>query len=191
MKGGVRVELRPKTDGTSATPPAPLPGATATTFASIFVTEYQTMVALAAAVSGDRAHAEDIAQEAMMKLEKNWDRVQHFDKPGAWLRRVTINRALSQRRKRATELKAMLRLDKPEPTVLQVNESDREIWDHVARLPKMQRAVTALHYLEDLKPDEIAAILEVETTTVRVHQHRARQTLLRVLGSREEMEASR
>lgn len=163
----------------------------APTFAATFVAEYQTMVALAAAVSGDRVHAEDIAQEAMMKLEKNWDRVQYFDKPGAWLRRVTINTALSQRRKRKTELRALLRLDKPEAHLLEVDEADGEIWAHVSRLPKMQRAVISLQYLEDLKPDEIAEILEVEATTVRVHQHRARQSLLKTLGSRQAMEADR
>lgn len=170
---------------------APAPADETTTFAATFVAEYQTMVALAAAVSGDRIHAEDLAQEAMVRLEKNWDRVQHFDKPGAWLRRVTINLALSQRRRKKTELKALLRLDKPEPQVLEVDETDEEIWAHVARLPKMQRAVISLQYLEDLKPDEIAEILEVETTTVRVHQHRARQQLRKHLGSRQALEATR
>ncbi len=41
-------------------------------FDALFVTEYPKMVALAAAVSGTRAHAEDIAQEAMLRLDQSW-----------------------------------------------------------------------------------------------------------------------
>lgn len=184
------MEQRSTAHAAQLPPRAPLTSETPT-FAATFVSEYQTMVALAAAISGDRIHAEDLAQEAMVRLEKNWDRVQHFDKPGAWLRRVTINLALSQRRKKTRELKALLRLDKPEHDELKVSDSDSELWDHVAGLPKMQRAVISLQYLEDLKPVEIAEILEVEPATVRVHQHRARQALRKILGSRQAMESGR
>lgn len=148
------------------------------TFEALFVTEYQPMVALAAAVSGSRIHAEDIAQEAMSRLNSNWDKVQHYAKPGAWVRRVTINLALSQRRRRVSEMKALLRLDQPESHMPEVPESDRELWDLVARLPRKQRAVVSLHYLEDLAPAEIGEILEIAPATVRVHLHRARQQLL-------------
>jgi len=184
------VEDRSSADVAEPSPRVSVPTETPT-FAATFVAEYQTMVALAAAVSGDRIHAEDLAQEAMVRLEKHWDRVQYFDKPGAWLRRVTINLALSQRRKKTREIKALLKLDKPEPHQLEVNDRDEEVWAHVARLPKMQRAVISLQYLEDLKPVEIAEILEVEPATVRVHQHRARQQLRKILGSRQAMEAGR
>lgn len=83
---------------------------TVPTFDAMFVAEYPKMVALASAVCGSRAHGEDIAQEAMSRLNRNWTRVQGFGKPGAWVRRVTINLALSQKRKLISEAKAVLRL---------------------------------------------------------------------------------
>ena len=67
------------------------------------------MVALAAAVSGSAELAEDVAQEAMVRARRHWDRVSAYDKPGTWVRRVTINLALSSRRRIALEAKAALR----------------------------------------------------------------------------------
>lgn len=147
------------------------------TFEAVFVAEYQAMVALAAAVSGSRQHAEDIAQDAMTKLDQNWTKVQSYGKPGAWLRRVTINLALSQKRRLRSEAKALLRIGKPEPE-LPVNPSEHEhIWALIGKLPKMQRAVVSLHFLEDRSLEDIGEILEIKPATARVHLHRARQSL--------------
>ena len=77
-------------------------------FETFFRREYKPMVALAAAVSGSAELAEDVAQEAMVRARRHWDRVSTYDKPGTWVRRVTINLALSSRRKLAREAKARL-----------------------------------------------------------------------------------
>ncbi len=66
------------------------------------------MVALAAAVSGSAESVEDVAQEAMVRARRHWDRVGAYDKPGTWVRRVTINLAISSRRRIALEAKARL-----------------------------------------------------------------------------------
>lgn len=151
-------------------------------FEALFVAEYPKMVALAAAVSGRRADAEDIAQEAMRRLDRQWATVAGFDKPGAWLRRVTINLALSQKRKLASEAKALLRLDRSEPELAPTPIDEEPIWAAVAALPKQQRAVVSLHFLEDRSLTEIADILDISPNTARVHLHRARQTLRDQLG---------
>ena len=147
------------------------------TFQSVFVTEYSSMVALAAAISGSRVHAEDIAQEAMTRLDRNWTEVQHYGKPGAWLRRVTINLALSQKRRLKSEAKALLRLGLPAAELSEAPAGDDQLWGLVAQLSKKQRAVVALHFLEDKSLEEIAEILEISASTARVHLHRAKQSL--------------
>lgn len=76
---------------------------TSTSFESFFRREYPPMVALAAAVSGSAAGAEDVAQEAMVRARRHWDRVGAYDKPGTWVRRVTINLAISSRHRLARE----------------------------------------------------------------------------------------
>lgn len=153
------------------------PGSTSQTFEAVFVAEYSKMVALAAAVSGSRVFAEDIAQEAMGRLDRHWSSVGNFDKPGAWLRRVTINLALSQKRRLMNETKALLRIETPAPTLAKSRAEDEGVWRIVAELPKQQRAAVALFFLEDRSIEEIAEILNISASTARVHLHRARETL--------------
>jgi len=147
------------------------------TFEALFVDEFPKMVALAAAVSGSRLHAEDIAQEAMGRLQRNWSKVQGFSKPGAWVRRVTINLAVSHKRRLLSEAKALLRLG-GDSAFLPPSAAEHEpIWAAVRELPKNQRAAVALYFLEDRSIAEIADILDISPSTARVHLHRARQTL--------------
>lgn len=149
----------------------------APTFNALFVAEYPKMVALAAAVAGSRTNAEDIAQEAMSRLSRDWERVKLLDKPGAWLRRVTINLALSQKRKFLSEAKALLRIGVDVATMPPTLAEHEPVWAAVADLPKQQRAAVSLHFLEDRSIEEIAHILDISPSTARVHLHRARQTL--------------
>ena len=161
-----------RTSSTDAAELVAVPG-----YDQLFHDEYPKMVALAASVAGDRSHAEDIAQEALARLARNWNSVQGYDKPGAWLRRATINLALSRRRRLASEARALLRLPRPSPTLPPAPTDDAEVWRAVAALPGQQRAVVSLHFLEDLPLTEIADILDISPSTARVHLHRARQTL--------------
>lgn len=153
-------------------------------FPAFYRREYPAMVAIAAAVSGNRAIAEDIAQEAMLRAHRHWDRIADYDRPGAWVRRVTINQALSAVKRAGAELRRLLRLAErttlPEPDV-----TDDRIWKAVAKLPGNQRAAVALHYLEDRPIEEIAHILEISASTARVHLHRGRQALAAALDREE------
>ncbi|MBT8164827.1 MAG: sigma-70 family RNA polymerase sigma factor [Acidimicrobiia bacterium] len=153
-------------------------------FPAFYRREYPKMVAIAAAVSGNRSIAEDLAQEAMLRAHRHWDRVSTYERPGAWVRRATINLSLSATKRASAEMRRMLRIAEsstlPEPDV-----ADDRIWKAVAKLPGKQRAAIALHYLEDRLIDEIADILKVSNATARVHLHRGRQALATALGSEE------
>lgn len=142
--------------------------------------ELPAMVALAAAVTGSNLGAEDIAQDALIRALKRWDHLSGYDKPGAWLRRVTINLALSNRKRATTELKAKLRLAS-EPRLSPAPEFHQDIWGAVRRLPGKQRAAIALYYLEDRSVVEIADILDCAENTAKVHLHRGRKTLTDLL----------
>jgi RNA polymerase sigma-70 factor (ECF subfamily) len=154
------------------------------TFPAFYRREYPKMVAIAAAVSGNRAVAEDLAQEAMLRAHRHWNRVSAYERPGAWVRRATINLSLSAAKRASAEMRRILRIAEtatlPEPDV-----ADERIWKAVAKLPGKQRAAIALHYLEDRPIDEIADILEISNATARVHLHRGRRALATDLGSEE------
>ncbi len=154
------------------------------TFLAFYRREYPKMVAIAAAVSGNRAIAEDLAQEAMLRAHRHWNRISAYDRPGAWTRRATINLSLSATKRASAELKRMLRLAGPS-TLPPPEATDDHIWRAVAKLPRNQRAAIALHYLEDRPIDEIAEILQIAVATARVHLHRGRRALAVTLDQEE------
>lgn len=151
------------------------------TFDEFFRSEFPSMVALAAAVSGSRIAADDIAQEAFVRAHRKWDEVSAYDKPGAWVRRVTINLATNTRKRVAAEARALVRIGLA-PTLEPPAEPDDVVWKAVAKLPKKQRAAVSLFYLDDFSTREISEVLECSESTARVHLHKARTTLAKTLG---------
>ena len=153
-------------------------------FETFFRREYKPMVALAAAVSGSAELAEDVAQEAMVRARRHWDRVSAYDKPGTWVRRVTINLALSSRRKIALEAKARLAWSERRQPAEASQALDPDLIAALRALSPRQRAAVSLHYLEDRSTAEIADLLGCSVSTARVHLHRGRQALAHELGAK-------
>ena len=154
------------------------------TFEAFYLREFSAMVALASAVTRNPAIGEDLAQEAMLRAHRQWRRVSTYDKPGAWVRRVTINLATSAVRRRATELRKLLRLGSAPPSP-PTEPRDENIWRAVRRLPAKQRAAIALYYLEDRPVGEIAAVLNCAESTAKGHLHKGRSALAAQLGEGE------
>ncbi len=152
-------------------------------FEPFFHREFPNMVSVAYAISGSRWAAEELAQEACLRAFRAWDSISHYDKPGAWLRRVTINLANSWLRRRVSEMKALERYVvggvhplSPHPL------EDAEFWDQVRRLPKRQREAIVLRYVNDLSSAEIAEVLDISESSVRTHLQRGREVLARTVG---------
>jgi RNA polymerase sigma-70 factor (ECF subfamily) len=152
-------------------------------FEDFFRREYPALVALAAAVSGSPHTAEDLAQEAMLRARSHWDRIGTFDKPGTWVRRVTINLALNSRRGIAREARTRLAWWERREPAEQPQTLDPDLFDALHALSPQQRAAISLHYLEDRSTPEIADLLGCSESTARVHLHRGRQALAQHLGA--------
>lgn len=149
-------------------------------FDAFYRREYGAMVALAAAVSGSGSIAEDLAQEALVRAHRSWPKISTYDKPGAWLRRVTINLATNAKRRRVTEERSRVRLV-PTSSTAEIELRDDGVWAAVAALPDKQRAAIALYYLEDRPVAEIADILGCSVNTAKAHLHQGRNALERRL----------
>ncbi len=148
-------------------------------FDEFFLREQPKMVALALALTGDADTARDVAQDALVSAYRTWDHVSGLDRPGAWVRRVTINSAISWQRRRCSERRAVARL-----TVASVDpplEPDERFWTAVRALPRRQRAATVLFYVEDRSIADIAEILEIADGTVKATLAKARRNLARSL----------
>lgn len=145
-------------------------------FESFYRREYAAMVALAAAVSGTPSLAEDLAQEALLRAHRAWPRISAYDRPGAWLRRVTINLAANLRRRASTE-RRLGPVASERPRVVDIVLRDEQVWRAVAELPPRQRAAIALFYLEDRSVAQIAEILDCAENTAKALLHQGRQGL--------------
>ena len=159
------------------------------TFEDFYRREYPAVLGLAYALSGSRAGAEDLAQEAFFAAHRSWDRIAGYEQPGAWVRRVVANLSVSAFRRRAVEAKALARMALGQRAVLpDLGASDPDFWNAVRSLPRRQSQVVALFYLEDLPITDVADILGMAPGTVKRHLHNGRQTLARRLGIEEDPE---
>jgi len=162
----------------------PLRGATsADSFDAFYEREFSPLAVLAGTVAGNRAVGEDIAQEALSKAHARWAEISNYDKPGAWVRRVTINLAIGRKRRFASEAKALLRLGPPSQQMPETRAGDPAVWAAVDELPPRQRAVVALHYLEDKPVVEIADILGISVSAATSNLYKARTNLAKKLGA--------
>lgn len=149
-------------------------------FEAFFRAEQPKLVALGLAMVGDREVARELAQEALVRAYRNWGSVAVYDAPGAWLRRVLINLITDRGRRAASEARALARLhvvdayESPEPV-------DAAWRAAVLALPERQRAVIALHYLEDASIDDVAAVLGIAHGTVKATLASAKKNLRRAL----------
>jgi RNA polymerase sigma-70 factor (sigma-E family) len=151
-------------------------------FEYFYLQEYPTVVALAYALSGSRAGAEDIAQEAFLRAYRDWDRVGSYEHQAAWVRRVAANLATSGLRRRLAEARALMRLaGRWEPAVDPMPAENVEFWAAVRALPARQAQAVALYYLEDLSIQQTASVLGCAEGTVKAHLAKARRALARRL----------
>lgn len=156
-------------------------------FDAFYSGEFPRMVDLAYALSGSRIAAEDLAQEGMLAAHANWDRVGVLDRPGAWVRRVVINKAASLYQRRAAEFRALARLAPVRgSSFIRVDSETEHVWNEVRKLPRRQAQVVALFYLDQMSVSEIAHVLEIAEGTVKAHLHQARETLAPMLENQGE-----
>jgi RNA polymerase sigma-70 factor (sigma-E family) len=122
------------------------------------------------ALTGDVDAADELLQEALVKLFVAWPRVSRADAPEAYAKRVLINLATSQWRSK-TRRGGAFAVDpaaaRPIPSIeSHIAESDA-LWTLICGLPPRQRAVLVLRYYEDLSEQEIALALEIAPGTVK------------------------
>ena len=143
-------------------------------FSWFFRSEFEAVVNTAQLVLGDRQEAQDVAQEAFLRLLKHWKKVARYERPDAWVRTVAFRLALTAKRKRRAH--SLLHSDPPAPPD-GWNFADDELSDAIGSLSLMQRAAIVLFYFEDRPMAEVAQILGCSTSTAKVHVHKARKKL--------------
>lgn len=150
-------------------------------FDAFFRVEYPKLVAIARGLTGDHEVACELAQEALLRCHRSWGRVSTMDVPGAWVRRVVINLATDVHRANQRHRRMPAWADSSGVAGFDDPVVDGW-WTAVRQLPDRQRAVVALHYLEDRSVLEVAQVLGIAEGTVKATLAKARRSLARTLS---------
>ena len=144
--------------------------------------------AVALAVTGRRADAQDAAQEAFLVALERLDECRSPEKFAGWLMTIVRNRARNLVRREVLrdtdEVPASARSVTPTPERdMETVELRQSLADALSGLPEIQREIVLLHDLEGRKHGEIADRLGLPSGTVRSHLHFARKALRGALAA--------
>ncbi|CAM3423902.1 RNA polymerase sigma factor [Flavobacterium longum] len=126
--------------------------------------------------------AEDATQEVLVKLWNKNDSLDQYNSVEALAMTMTKNYCLDQlKSKRASNLKIVHNnfTDREAPLQKQIEDSDTWNWVEkiIGTLPEQQKLIVQMRDIEQYDYEEIAKILEMNETAVRVALSRARKTI--------------
>jgi RNA polymerase sigma-70 factor (ECF subfamily) len=145
---------------------------------------------LAYRMTGDRAEAEDLAQETFVRAYRGLPGYKPQHPFGAWIYRIAVNVCLTYRQRHggaaseslSEETEAILYDNISDDSIALADLAERRevqatVQQAILSLPPMYRAVVVLYHLEGRSYEEIADLLHVPLNTVRTHLHRGRALL--------------
>jgi len=141
---------------------------------AVFVDERERLVRVAYLLTGSSAVAEDLVQDAFVRLHGHWDGIRE---PSAYLRVTVVNACRAHHRRNRREQSHF-----PELVTDLVAPETPLVLDALASLPYRQRAALVLRFYEDRPDDEIAEALGCRPATVRSLVHRGLATLRKVIA---------
>ena len=158
-------------------------------FADFVSAEQAGLLRLAMLLSGDRGHAEDLVQTALLKTYRHWGRISRSGPPSAYVRRVLVTTHASWRRRLATTEQVVESV--PDRAAAPHEDGDEQLRAALRELPVRMRTAVVLRYFEDLSEQQTAALMgcspsAVNTQTARgLARLRAALTALQPAGGEE------
>lgn len=147
--------------------------------------EHRRLVAALTLVCGSLPMAEDLAQETLARVCKDWARIRALEAPGAYAHRTALNLANSSFRRRAAERRVSARVQPPPSAAW--TEPDTAgalaVREALQQLRPEQRRVLVLRYFLGYSLAEAADLLDMPVGTVKTHAHRGLALLRDRLGT--------
>ena len=153
----------------------------------LYVRHADRAIRVAYLLTGDRALAEDLVQEAFLKLAGRFLHVRNAAAFESYLRRTVVNLANSHHRRVRSERSTLARraaLRDPEPAAADASDTD-SLKRALLRLPPRQRTAIVLRFYEDLSEQQTADAMRVATGTVKSLVSRGMETLRTHLHAQE------
>jgi len=154
----------------------------------LFREEGVALVRLARLFVDDRNAAEDLVQEAFIRLARSATRIQDPSKSAAYLRSIVLNLARDHNRRGLVSLRHQLPYDERVAGAddeLDLREDQREVLEALRDLPMQQRNCVALRHLEGFPVAAVANVLGISENSVKTHLKRGMAALARQLGESE------
>ena len=133
-------------------------------------------------IAWDLAEAEDLVQECFFRLARHWPRVRRMEHRTAYARKVLVNLALDEGRRRSRR-RAELQGSDRHPMEEREDVASAEVFGRVeagtdlvralGALPPRQRAALVLRYFEDLSAPQVAEVMGCSVGTVKSTTARA------------------
>jgi RNA polymerase sigma-70 factor (sigma-E family) len=178
------MEMRQALPGQATTDRADDPSAVDALVVLLFREEASSLVRLARFFVDDRMAAEDLVQEAFIRLARTAHRIRERDRAAAYLRSIVLNLARDHNRRGLVSLRH--RPADPAPASVEeevaVRAEQREVIDALRELPRRQRDCVVLRYYLELPVAEIADTLGLSSNSVKTHLQRGLRALGRRLG---------
>ncbi len=151
---------------------------------ALFSEHAPQLVSLARFFVDDRAAAEDLVQEAFIRLARSAHRIRAPGSAAAYLRSIVINLARDHNRRGLVSLRHRPPADLVEPSAEEQAGARAERAEVIAALrvlPRRQRDCVALRYYLELGITDIAATLGISENSVKTHLSRGLRTLATTL----------
>jgi RNA polymerase sigma-70 factor, ECF subfamily len=142
------------------------------------------VVRACALVTLDPGAAEEVAAEAFLRVWSSWGQMQNEDHAGGYVFKTAM-RLCSKRRYRARRERVHAVPDRPGPDEAGRSLTRHGIFDALAGLPLRQRQAVVLRDWAGFPTNEVAGMIGLRESTVRVHLARGRKELRRVLSVEE------
>ncbi|HEY6977952.1 MAG TPA: sigma-70 family RNA polymerase sigma factor [Chitinophagaceae bacterium] len=148
------------------------------------------MMTICLRYSCDRPEAEDILQEAFIKIFSHLSQYKFEGSFEGWMKRIVVNCALKMIQKKRIRFSEINNQDltstQTDPDALS-NLTEDELLKLISNLPDGYRIVFNLYVMEGYNHDEIAALLRIQPTTSRSQLVKARKLLQKQIMSKQKI----
>jgi len=150
----------------------------ARSFEEFYEANFRRVFTALCLVTRNRHEAEEVTQEAFLRVLERWDRVGAFEDPTGYVYRAAVNVFRSRYRRAALALRRALSLA-PDTDELAAVDTHDEVLRLLQTLTPPQRAAVVLTALLDFSPEDAAKMLGVKASSVRSLTTRARAHMKR------------
>jgi RNA polymerase sigma factor (sigma-70 family) len=154
-------------------------------FEGFFREEHERLFRALWLLTRDRHEAEEVMQDAFLRLWERWGRVSGQPDPVAYLYRTAMNVWRSRLRRAAAAARKTVHHERRDDEMAEVEGRDVVV-RALAGLPARQRAALILMDVLDLSSERAGAVLGIRPVTVRVLAARGRATLADEIGAKHE-----